>query len=612
MQVRRSGRQSSGTAVLDRDDDNVGFVASAARIRGGAKIKRAIKYESWQDELWGFYDSCGEFRYSVDWTGQAGGRAELEVVKQEPGKDPVKVTSGLPVEYLDELLDSCGGPAQFIQGVMVHLVCPGESWVVGQDIVDDTTGQVVSYRWQILDASEFDTTGGITKVPNPDTGEKEQLGDSALLIRIWQAHPRKKNLANSPARAVLGVLREIENIGKHIGATVDSRLAGNGVLLLPKEVTLTAASGETVDAQTNRDEFMAKLTEAMITPIGDRDSAEAVVPIILRMAGEFIDKVKHLTFGTTFDAMAQTLRDNAIRRLALGLDLPPEQLLGLGGTNHWSAWQIEEAGVKVVIEPKLQLICDALTTQWLVPMLEAANVLDADLYRVRYKVDKLILRPNRSEDAFKAYDRGEIGGRALRDATGFNDGDLPSDQELQRMLMIELIRLGKVDLQGKSLARPDISPGEEIPGITPPPGETKPPQSLPPAPSQRPADPTPKSSAAETATALLAAAEALVLRALERAGNKRRGRGDRNNPTLASVPDHKTHMHLSVSPEEVERLLENAWSLAASTAELHGVDPVMFQGALHGFTKALLIAGVPYDVKRRPTLATTLAAAVAA
>jgi hypothetical protein len=36
------------------------------------------------------------------------------------------------------------------------------------------------------------------------------------------------------------------------------------------------------------------------------------------------------------------LRREAVERLAIGLDMPPEVLLGLGDSNHWSAWQVDE------------------------------------------------------------------------------------------------------------------------------------------------------------------------------------------------------------------------------------------------------------------------------
>ena len=44
-----------------------------------------------------------------------------------------------------------------------------------------------------------------------------------------------------------------------------------------------------------------------------------------------IDKPRLLTFWSELDAATMELRNEAIRRFALGMDLPPEQVLGMSG-----------------------------------------------------------------------------------------------------------------------------------------------------------------------------------------------------------------------------------------------------------------------------------------
>jgi hypothetical protein len=577
------------------------------------KIRRAFKSEAWQQECWEHFDNVGEYRYAMTWQAMAGSRADL-VVEQlnEQTGEWAEVTTGPAVDYLDELLDSCGGKNQFLYTEFLHLGVPGESFVIGQDVTD-SAGTVIGYRWRVVEAGELDLTKNPPTVMNPETDEAEDISDDALIIRVWRPHPRDAAKADSPSHAVLSVLREIENIGKHIGATVDSRLAGNGLLLLPKEVSITTTDGVTVDGnaqQNTSDPFMQVFTEAALAAIADRDSPAAVIPLIARMPGEHIQHVRHVTFGTIFDAQALPLRDAAIKRLALGLELPPEQLLGLGDTNHWSAWQIEEAGVKTSIEPVLGLVVDALTRQYLVPLLKVGGVIGE--FRVAYRVDKLILRPNRAQDAITLHGMGLVGDKTVREATGFDESDAPTLDELRRTILIDLARTGKIDpYTGTALGLPPTAVDKE--GIPDAPQTQVPPALMPgpggdiqpdPTPSSTPGQPAPSNPAPVRSSGLLHAAEPLVLRALERAGAKMRTRSDMTR--LASVPTHETHLHLPTA--DTARLLAGAWSLVPTVADLHGVDGDQLSAALNTFTAGLIARREPYSREARARLAARLAA----
>jgi len=94
-----------------------------------------------------------------------------------------------------------------------------------------------------------------------------------------------------------------------------------------------------VKSANNADELMSILMEAMTSSLIDQDSAAAKVPIVVTASAESIAAVKHLTFWSELDQHAAELRKEAIGRLALGMDVPPEVLQGASDSNHWSAWQ---------------------------------------------------------------------------------------------------------------------------------------------------------------------------------------------------------------------------------------------------------------------------------
>src|SRR5699024_3375465 len=151
---------------------------------------------------------------------------------------------------------------------------------------------------------------------------------------------------------------------------------GAGMLLVPQSAQRALKSAAGYDETDETDLLTESLMEAMMTPISDRSSASAVVPLVVTVPDEAVDKFQHISFASPLDDEARELRDEAIRRLALGQDAPPELLLGTGGMNHWGAWLVREDVVTTHLEPTLALISDALTTQYLWPVIDQTMDMD--------------------------------------------------------------------------------------------------------------------------------------------------------------------------------------------------------------------------------------------
>jgi len=166
----------------------------------------------------------------------------------------------------------------------------------------------------------------------------------------------------------------------------------------------------------------------MLTPITDRSSASAVVPLVLTVPDEVTDKFNHITFDKQLDSEARAMREEAIKRFALGADAPPELLTGNADMNHWNGWLTREDVVSNHIEPVLGLICDALTTQFVRPVLLDNDYANADEYVVWYDVKHLVVRNNLSGDAKDLFAAGAISEMALRSANGFDDDDAPAEK----------------------------------------------------------------------------------------------------------------------------------------------------------------------------------------
>jgi hypothetical protein len=119
--------------------------------------------------------------------------------------------------------------------------------------------------------------------------------------------------------------------------------------------------------------------------------------------------------------------------------MPADVMLGLGDVNHWSAWQIEESGIKIHVSPKAETVVHGLSKGYLIPTLRAAEAPlvgpNGGRLIVWYDTSEIAQRPDRSENIIQAYDRYEVNGTALRREIGADDEDVPTPAEFKDMVL---------------------------------------------------------------------------------------------------------------------------------------------------------------------------------
>lgn len=325
------GLQRAGETVL----------ASAALISKEQVRSVVGRRADWQADAWNLYDAVTELRFGVSWIANACSRARLYVGVIDPdgSSQPIPIDiaddteeNAMLVAPLTELGGGQLGQSEMLRRLSIHLNIPGESYLVGFD--DPDNGE---RTWLVCSPDEISTSGTAIKVRSPSLPDHYHTIDPAnsTVLRIWRPHPRFAYFADSPLMSLRQPLRELVDLSAHITASAESRLAGAGILFIPDEITIpTPAQSDGVNPL-HADPFTASLIEAMAAPLKNRDSASAVVPMVVRGPAVAGKEIKHLTFSTEFDSNAQSLRESAIRRVATGMDIPPEVLTGLGGTNHW-------------------------------------------------------------------------------------------------------------------------------------------------------------------------------------------------------------------------------------------------------------------------------------
>lgn len=557
------------------------LVASAVRLPG--KVDRIYQRPlDWQEEAWRHYDICGELRYAGNWVSNVLSRATLHAASRTT-KGPKRSTSGAGFDAIEDLFNGPDGQAQMLSALGLHLTVAGEAYLVGRGPEPDRGERADEGDiWEVVGVQEMRKRGKKWSIDYGDGEKPLVLSDDAVIIRIWRPHPRRRIEADSPVRALLPILREIEYLTRHIMAQVTSRLAGGGILSLPQGMTFPAAPADAnlPEGASNADIFMHYLGDAMMTPITQPDSPAALVPIVVTVPDELVGKIDHLKFWTELDNHAVELRTEAIRRLALGLDMPPEVLLGTASLNHWGSWQMEESSIKAHIEPLLELITNALTIGYLQPLLDGVEEI------VAYDTTALRLRPNRSREAIELYDRGVLDEEALRRETGFVEDDAPDDEEFKRFMLRKvaggsttpeqvadaLRALGIIEVRAEAEDPLTTEGPPRIPSL-----EEHPDRGLP----EREPD-----------RDLIAASEVLVFRALERAGNRLRSL-KQVRPNVAAAD---TYQYVPSQPKDLDKLMEDAWTCVPRVmANIPELQRKVITAALDSYCRSLLLSQNEHD-----------------
>lgn len=615
------------------------LVASAVRYSGSVP-RLYTGSQNWQRECYRHYRICGEARFAANFYGNALSRATLGVGTR--GTSGVKwATDGQGKALLDQLFNGRYGQAQMLKSIGVHLAIAGECYLVGRS-VKGTEYAEPGDLWEILSVEEISVTGKKWSIKYDDKTAPIELADSDVVIRIWMPDPAQRMQADSPFRSLLSILKEIEWSTLSIFAQNSSRLTGAGLLVMPQGMTFPPPpdiNGVPQEYANEADGFMMALANGMMQAIDDPSSPAARVPLIVTAPGEHINDIRLIHFWSELDAQSIEQRAEAIRRFALGMDLPPEQILGMssnggtgGGTSngvsHWGAWQIEEATIKMHIEPMLDVVANALTVSYVRPLVPETQE------EVVYDTAALRLRPDRSKEAMELGDRGLLKPSVVLRENGFDPvTDMTDPEELKQWLLRKvasgsatpeqvgaaLKELG-VDLpmpEGYGGAAqlpqpPSVSETEDEDDTEYEDGDDeywdyyirngrryrrrKPQRQARPDPSLEDHPTRPRTPA--ESSALVAACDGLVWRALEKAGNRVLNSGVRGKNRDKSIEPTEFYLQTQVNGEGPE-LLDNAFAYAPRIlGEIEEFDKVVT--SLRDYCLVLFATQTPHS---RQTLA---------
>lgn len=443
----------------------------------------------WQEEAWGYDDAVGEVKYARMYHSNAVSKVRLTPgIDAGPDADPEPDDDPRALDAIARITNPLGGQGEILRKMDASLFIAGETFLVGIAPRGDVTTEI----WDARSIDEIKTSGSRIQISGlPGYSDAVTLDpDNDFLLRIWQAHPRYSDQADSGLRGVLNICDDLLLLDRAGRSALKQRIARAGVWYVPTGLSF-GAEDPTIseqDGDAPSDPFMDSLADALLTPIQNEGSASALVPIVIRGEKDAIAAARYDAMITP-DATLDTRIDRALKRLAQGLNVPVQVVLGMEDVNHWSAWQISEDTFQGHIEPAVLMICNALTAGYYQAALRAMGMSPAEAARRRiwYDASKLVVRPDIGAAATTLYEKDELSGTALRAVLGFTEDDAPTDKELVERLLLKGVRLDP-NIQAQML-RDTFYPGIKIPD--PASGGYVPPGGLPAAPAA-PAAPAPK------------------------------------------------------------------------------------------------------------------------
>jgi hypothetical protein len=461
---RRADPLADATAARPRG----ALVASAAVVtpEQGKALATRGRNRRWQTASFVYRRELPEVGYVMRFLGHNSTHIRLFVGERRRGADDVielddsygwldedtPDPDALPWDLVDAAREALtqltgnspsGGGAAVLSPVVQAFEGPGECWLVGRydpDTDTETWGvhsiSEVSFHTGRLPGADDTGEGAVRGFYRLTTGEGTGAAKTDLdpatttCTRLWTADPEWSAEPDSPMRTLRGTCERLLLIDKANDAALRSRASGNGVIIMPEEVSSVPVGDE---EEPGEDELMQDFTTQLVTPLSQDGSAASVVPMILRGPYQYLDLIRHLTLDRPLDPKLAELETRLLARLGIGMDVPPEVVTGYADVNHWNVWQVDADTFKHHQEPITIAAVEALTLGYLRHRLTVAVELGVAAWTpeqiarllIWYDPASLVSEPDMRAAANDAFDRDTISARAHRRYLGMDESDAP-------------------------------------------------------------------------------------------------------------------------------------------------------------------------------------------
>ena len=589
----REARQVGSFAMIQPNRAKINTPANLKTVSEGGGQRVARVAETWADDAYYYADSIGEVGFVINLTANTGARCELRVQKWNPETKAWEETDDERAErVMDAFVGPTGGQTELKRRALLHLSIAGESTLTGTPT--EELGQSYGIFWEFLSSRELSVVRGQKPKRRRDGMAGEELDDDVYIARLWRSHPQYSDMADSALRRVLQICQEVSRLTQLVDAITASRLA-TGILYVDERLTFSKADddeeADTELIENGIDIFTKMLMDHLSAPVKDRMSAASLVPLIIRGPHTIEKPFQLFDLAKSLDTWAQNLRSEALDRLNKGMDIDPSLIEGKAEINHWGTYNVDADFATKHVLPAVELLADFVTHAYFRPMMEEfedctpEEVLN---FRVVADPSPIMARTDEAASARVLHDQMVLSDETLVRANGFDEADMPGDEEFARRLALRLLLsqpsfapalaefLGLAGIDWSKTADPGTNVGGTAPGagaLPAPPGFAPRDNLTPPDQSSAALGPPASGQPAFTLVDRLAvAADAAVERAVERANSRfvtKARRPKEAKARLATVTDRASAL-TAIAPSELtemgltpEVLLDGAWDAFA-------------------------------------------------
>lgn len=381
--------------------------------------------------------AVGEVRYVVgwmadqmsrmDWTviidGEPGWSLDAggETITSDPDADPDDPTH--PRAASAALLARVGWDESVVRMLTTNLFVAGQC---DYTATSPTSSKDEAESWRVV------------SVIHPE--RNQLLADAAIAVPCLWPHPADPDAPDAPLFGVLDVLEELVWLSLVSRSQSRNRAGMRGIVTTADSVEFA-----------NGGNFWDAWNQALQAEIKDPG---AMGPISLRASSDLMDSrrgpVDWLVPDLPYDQRIDDRIAAAIRRLAYGLPIPPELLLGLQAPSRATAEFFDADRYRSHIEPVANLVAE-------VARAALEFILPDTVIAVEPDPTEMLAKRSSVADAFAAFDRRAIGFSYLREVLG-----IPEDAELDEDDLSLMIRLGWLEPGGQAVpvggATPPTSP----------------------------------------------------------------------------------------------------------------------------------------------------------
>ncbi len=431
-----------------------------------------VTAEAWQAEAYEHVNAIGELGYVLGVQANTVAKGRLVLVEEDengvaidPKDSDTPSANRAKAERVHRALTGPdGGEEAILERLAWHDPIAGEALLLGEPVGDDK-GKVAKNNaplaWEVVSVLEIvedehskGQQGGARKLKRKRSAASARLdirgqqnAEAPLHDQAYLARYHRKDLAysgdpTSALRRNAGICREIILLDQLKAAMIKSKIPA-GILFVPEEVDFPAEDDDGIADGDDISRFLQTLVRHMSTAVEDRSSATALVPNLVRAPADMIEKFKLLSLsdGTLDLTAVKEARDDALSRLAAGVDVPPERMTGMGATNHWTSALLSDDEIQKHVIPTGERLAGFLTISYLRRKLIAAEEMspeDAERFRFEYTAPET--RMDKAASADTLYDDNLLSGRKRVETHGFDpDLDMPSEDELARRYIEKLV-----------------------------------------------------------------------------------------------------------------------------------------------------------------------------